>query len=201
MGCPPCEATAGPHQETASRTRAPSRDSPPMTMCPRRAPFPAHPVWPACHGRGSPPVRPRLGARSAAAQRAGPAAPPPAAPCTSRGPSSPPLSSAAAKSADRWIRTMAWMEWAPASAAASPVTQAALLRTTPAELRFSRAWSQSSEQSCAGRGLSMRRACDQLLVGCGLMVWGGMTWVTCLCSKWQAWICTQGDWAGFQERR
>ena len=158
MGCPPCEATAGPHQETGSRTRAPSRDSPPTTMCPRRAPFPAHPVWPACHGLGSPPVRPRPGAQSAAAQRAGPATPLSAAPCKSRGPSSPPLSSAAVKSTDPWIWTMAWMEWAPASAAASPVTPAAPPRTMPAEPRFSRAWSQSSEQSCAGRGLSMRRA-------------------------------------------
>lgn len=26
-------------------------------------------------------------------------------------------------------------------------------------------------------------------------------WVIHLCSRWQAWVCAQGDWAGFQERR
>lgn len=101
----PCEATAGPHQETGSRTQALSRDSPPTIMCPHRAPSPAHPVC------GQPAMvwgllqRPRLGQQlhSMPGQLGSSGLQLPA----HRGGPSPPLSSAAAAEPDPWIWTMA----------------------------------------------------------------------------------------------
>lgn len=157
MGCPPCVATAGPHRETGSRTQAPRRDSPPMTTCLHPASSPALPAWPAWHGPGPLPARPPPGAPSAAAQPAEPATPLPAAPCTPRQAWSPLPYPAAARTADPLIWATARTRWAPASVAVSPATREAQPRIMPVALRLSRAWSQSSGRSCAGRGLSTRQ--------------------------------------------
>lgn len=48
------------------------------------------------------------------------------------------------------------------------------------------AWAQLGSSS--GLYRAHFHVCGQLLVSCGLVVYGGL--------MWQAWVCAQGDWEG-----